>query len=173
MPAAGPKLRVTAADPLPVRAFRELVRTFGLLDRVMQPHFARLGITGSQWGVLRNLLRAEQEGTPGLRMTDLGERLLIRPPSVTGVVDRLERAGLVGRSPSPEDQRVKLVALTDDGRRLIGRVLEVHEAQIGSALACLNPAEQVALQRHLARLGSHLQALLDRSPPMLDEDTRG
>src|SRR5262245_15454240 len=82
------------------RALRELVHAFGLLDRVMQPYFAKFGISGSHWGVLRNLHRAEQEGLPGLRLTDLSERLLIRPPSVTGVVDRLERAGLVNRGGS-------------------------------------------------------------------------
>src|SRR5437016_2507823 len=78
-------------------AFREMIRVFGLLERVMQPYFARFGISGAQWGVLRNLHRAEQEGIPALRLTDLSERLLVRPPSVAGVVERLERSGLVAR----------------------------------------------------------------------------
>ena len=56
-------------------AFREMIRVFGLLERVMQPYFARFGISGAQWGVLRNLHRAEQEGIPALRLTDLSERL--------------------------------------------------------------------------------------------------
>src|SRR5262249_3520570 len=88
-------------------AFRGLIRTWGLLERVMQSYFAQFGISGSQWGVLRNLHRAEQEGLPGLRLTDLGDRLLIRPPSVTGAIDRLERAGLVVRDGSPTDLRAK------------------------------------------------------------------
>src|SRR6516165_11847598 len=92
-------------------AFRELIRTFGLVERVMHPYFARFGITGSQWGVLRNLHRAEEEGLPRLRLTELGERLLIRPPSVTGLVDRLERARLVARHGSPTDLRTKQVSL--------------------------------------------------------------
>src|SRR5689334_17864495 len=99
--------------------FRELLRVFGLLERVMQPYFAHFGISGSQWGVLRNLHRAEQQGVPGLRLTDLSERLLIRPPSVTGVVDRLERAGLVVRDGAPYDMRAKQVALTAKGRELV------------------------------------------------------
>ncbi|PWT83061.1 MAG: hypothetical protein C5B58_07105, partial [Acidobacteria bacterium] len=95
------------ASPLVVRpaegTFREMIRTWGLLERIMQTYFARFGISGAQWGVLRNLHRAEQEGLGGLRLTDLSERLLVRPPSVTGVVDRLERAGLVVRDGSPTD----------------------------------------------------------------------
>src|SRR5262249_34236671 len=111
-------------------AFRELIRTFGLVERVMQPYFARHGISGSQWGVLRNLHRAEGEGLPGLRLTDLSERLLLRPPSVSGVVDRLERAGLVVRGGTPTDLRAKQVGLTDRGRDLVNHVLAAPAGQI-------------------------------------------
>src|SRR5438045_6154560 len=108
------KIAVPAARPAE-GAFRELIRTFGLVERVMQPYFARFGISGAQWGVLRNLQRAEGEGLSGLRLTDLSDRLLLRPPSVTGVVDRLERAGFVTRNGSPTDLRAKLVSLTSAG----------------------------------------------------------
>src|SRR3954467_11797191 len=84
-----------AAGRLPVR---ELIRAYGLLERIMDPYFAHFGISGSQWGVLRNLHRAELEGHAGLRLSELGRRLLIRPPSVTGLIDRLVRADLVKRA---------------------------------------------------------------------------
>jgi DNA-binding MarR family transcriptional regulator len=153
------KRALTNAQPTE-GAFRELIRTLGLLDRVMQPYFARFGISGSQWGVLRNLYRAETDGLPGLRLTDLSERLLIRPPSVTGVVDRLERAGLVVRDGSPTDLRAKQVGLTAKGRKLVERVLAVHEAQIRSVLGGLRTGEQAELRRLLVRLGKHLEGLL-------------
>src|SRR5262245_25601416 len=144
MPLPEPGSSPPQADAPGVRAFRELIRTFGLVERVMQPHFARFGISGSQWGVLRNLHRAEVEGLAALRMTDLGDRLLIRPPSVTGVVDRLERVGLVERRGSPTDQRSRVVALTAAGRELVGRVLTVHERQIEAVMAGLGRDEQAA-----------------------------
>jgi len=140
-------------------AFRELIRTLGLLERVMQPYFARFGISGTQWGVLRHLQRAEQKGTPGLRLTDLSERLLVRPPSVTGIVDRLERAGLVSRDGSPTDLRAKQVALTDKGRELVERVLAVHEDQMDTVMGSLTPEEQTDLHRLLDKLGRHLEVL--------------
>ena len=141
-------------------AFRQVLRTIGLLERVMQPHFARFGITGAQWGVLRSLHRAELEGHAALRLTDLSERLLIRPPSVTGVVDRLERAGLVSRDGSPTDLRVKQVALTPRGRQLVERVLRVHSAQIEAVMGGLTAEEQAELHRLLGRLEEHLNGLL-------------
>jgi DNA-binding MarR family transcriptional regulator len=163
MAASPSSARRTAPDPVSVRAFREFVRTFGLVERVMQTHFARLGISGAQWGVLRHLHRAEQDGEGALRMTDLGDRLLIRPPSVTGVVDRLERAGLVGRKGSPDDQRSKRVVLTAPGRQLVRRVLAVHEQKVEAVLGGLRPDEQAALHHYLTRLGRHLEHLLDPS----------
>src|SRR5262245_39477999 len=118
MPATTIKPRaLSAARAREENAVRALVRAFGLLERVMQPYFSQFGITGAQWGVLRTLDRAEQAGLRGLRLTDLSDRLLVRPPSVTGVVDRLERAGLVVRDASPTDLRAKEVRLTARGRQ--------------------------------------------------------
>src|SRR3954467_3165698 len=120
--------RVATPSPSPTseQTFRSLLRTLGLLRRVMEPYFARFGLSGAQWAVLRTLTRASDGGLPQLRLTDLGDRLLIRPPSVTGVVDRLQRMGLVARVASSTDQRAKHVTLTPAGRRLVRRVLQNH-----------------------------------------------
>src|SRR3954468_17789722 len=95
MPAAPSHADPAPVDAVPEQTFRALLRTLGLVRRVMEPYFGRHGISGSQWAVLRTLMRAEDDGVRQLRLTDLGDRLLIRPPSVTGVVDRLQKMGLV------------------------------------------------------------------------------
>jgi DNA-binding MarR family transcriptional regulator len=162
MPATKPKTAVNGKTAPPDNAFRELIRTFGLAERVMQPYFARFGISGSQWGVLRNLHRAAQDGLPSLRLRELSDRLLVRPPSVTGVVDRLERAGLVTRHESVADLRAKQVGLTDAGRQLVERILEVHEQQMQAILAGLSPAEQAELHRLLVLWRKHLEGVIGR-----------
>jgi DNA-binding MarR family transcriptional regulator len=144
-------------------AFRAFLRVFGLVERAMQDHFGRFGISGAQWGVLRLLYRAEEEGLSGLRLTDLSDRLLIRPPSATGVVARLERAGLVERHGSPADLRAKPVGLTAKGRQLIERILPAHEARIEAVLSGLSHAEQNELRRLLERLGQHLETLNEQT----------
>jgi DNA-binding MarR family transcriptional regulator len=141
------------------QAFRALIRTIGVLQRIQQPYFARFGISGSQWAVLRHLVRAEEAGQPDLRLTDLSERLLIRPPSVTSVVDRLQRAGLVARAGSTTDLRAKLVRLTPEGRRLVERVLDVHGARIQDLMGGLSATEQAVLERLLVQLERHLEEL--------------
>src|SRR6516164_4686406 len=157
-----PSLKARAPSGPTEEAFRELIRTLGLLERVMQPYFARHGISGSQWGVLRSLHRAEGEGIRGLRQTDLSERLLVRPPSVTGALDRLERAGLVSRGGSATDHRAKLVRLTPKGRNLVEHVLTGHQQQIEAVMAGLRGSEQSELRRLLTQLRQHLEQFLAR-----------
>src|SRR5512133_1781280 len=90
-------------------ALRSFVRASGLFRNRIDPYFARFGISAAQWGVLRALQRAEDEGLEGLRLTDLGRRLLVRPPSVTSVVDRLERVGVVARTAAKGELRARQV----------------------------------------------------------------
>jgi len=143
-------------------AFLALVRTIGLLRRVMEPYFARFGLSGAQWGVLRTLHRETVEAdAKSLRLTDLGDRLLVRPPSVTGVVDRLQRMGFVDRTISAEDHRVKLVSLTPRGRVLVEQVLADHPRHIANVLAGLDVTGQQELLRLLERLEPHLSAIAD------------
>ena len=154
--------RSATFDGQPENAVRSFVRTVGLLERVMHTYFARYHITGSQWGVLRTLDRAEAQGLPGLRLTDLSNRLIIRPPSVTGVVDRLQRDGLVRRASSPTDHRAKPVRLTTKGRQLIKRMRGVHQRHVQTVLGALTDAEQAQLHSLLGRLADHLEKLLQQ-----------
>jgi len=139
-------------------AHRSLLRAFGSLKKAMEPYFAGFGISRPQWAVLIVLHRSEQESGGGMRLRDLGERLLIRPPSVTGVVDRLEREGLVARSKVEEDLRVRRVRLTDRGRAVIERVLTVHAREIRALMGGLTVRQQVTLARLLDQLDAHLKS---------------
>jgi MarR family 2-MHQ and catechol resistance regulon transcriptional repressor len=137
--------------------FRTLVRTLGILRRVMQPFFASFGLSGAQWGVLRVVQRAEEEGRDGLRLTELGDRLLVRPPSVTGVVERLRRLGLISTRKLASDQRVRIIRLTPTGRQRVGRVLSAMGTQVEGVLGGLDDHERTDLQRLLEKLCLHLE----------------
>ena len=146
-------------------AFRALIRTLGLVRRAMEPYFAQHGISASQWAVLRALSRWEEAGQmDGMRLTDLSEWLLVKPPSVTGAIDRLQRMGLVSRKASRDDQRAKLVSLSISGRKLVQRVCEGHAQQVQRVLAALNVGEQQELHRLLDRLGDHLEEMTHAHP---------
>ncbi|HVS53902.1 MAG TPA: MarR family transcriptional regulator [Opitutaceae bacterium] len=85
--------------------------------RESQRLFRPLGLTGAQFNVL-NILADEREG---MSQRELGDRLVVDRSNVTGLLDRLEKAGLVQRRDHPGDRRVYRVSLTPAGRRLWAR----------------------------------------------------
>lgn len=143
----------------PGNSYRALLQVMGLLDRVMQPYFGRFGISRSQWACLRVLYRAEQEGLQGLRPVDLGRRLLIRPPSVTGLIERLQRLDYVESNSSAVDLRGKEVRLSDQGRRLVERILPGHRNQISRVMGGLDTDGRRQLHVLLQRLAEHLESM--------------
>lgn len=142
------------------RAFRAFVRTHGLFRQEMEAYFQRKGLSGAQWGVLRTLHRAEAEGIRGLTPGELGRRMIVKAPSVTGVIDRLERSGHVERIPSPTDLRSKLVRLTREGRALLEGVLKHHPAQMKKVLGVFSSAERAAFLKLISKLETHLDAIV-------------
>src|SRR5271170_539745 len=74
-----------------------------IVDRVLKP----LGVTRSQWWVLAFLSRAD-----GMSQVALAEELDLGKVALGGLIDRLEKTGLVSRRPDDDDRRVKRVFLT-------------------------------------------------------------
>ena len=81
---------------------------------------APLGLSSSQARVVRLLADGP------LRMSVIADRLAVVPHSVTDVVDRAERAGVVARHRDPLDRRSTLVELTPLGRHLLDRLDEAR-----------------------------------------------
>ena len=107
-------------------------------------------------------LMAQLERTPeGLQMGELSRRMLVTGGNVTGIVDQLERSGLIIRTEDPADRRAYLVKLTKEGRRLFAQMAAEHESWIVKLLSGIPKREQRTLQESLARLRSQLT----RIPP--------
>src|SRR5205814_3921545 len=99
-------------------------------------HIEQLRLTEMQAHMLDEI-----EENPPSSMRAHAQRMRVDPSWITDLVDQLERRGNVVRRPSPDDRRVKLVELTDQGRRLREEVhLRVRQAP--PALRALPPAEQ-------------------------------
>ncbi|MXQ67685.1 MarR family transcriptional regulator [Actinomadura rayongensis] len=97
----------------------------GRVEGVLKPH----GLTFAAYEALR-LLAFTRAGE--LPMGKMGERLMVHPASVTNVIGRLERRGLVTRRPSPGDRRIVLAEITPAGRELAETATEaLHEAGFG------------------------------------------
>jgi DNA-binding MarR family transcriptional regulator len=84
-------------------------------------------------------------------MRQLADVMACDASNVTGIVDGLERRGLVVRQAAPHDRRVKLVVLTEEGRRR-REALRAHNAEAAAQVFDLPPDDQRALRDLLARV---------------------
>lgn len=146
-----------AAHPKPPEIFRsrEQQATLGLLRtadamkrslaQVIDPH----GITPQQYNVLRILRGAEPDGLPTLT---IGERMIEHTPGVTRLVDRLERKGLVERTPCPKDRRRVFCRITSKGLELLTELDEPVNRWDTQALSVLQPSDLDSLITLLDRV---------------------
>lgn len=107
----------------------------------------RDGVTPGLFGVLVLI-----EANPGLNQSRLSEALGVDRSTVVGVIDRLQRRGLVKRTPSPTDRRAYALELSDDGHARLAtlkREVVAHEAAITRRLSPADQAQLVALLRKL------------------------
>jgi DNA-binding MarR family transcriptional regulator len=86
----------------------------GRLDGILKPH----GLTFARYEALVLLVFSSRGSLP---LGKMGERLQVHPTSVTSIVRRLEAAGLVTRTPHPDDGRAVLCEITPEGRELVER----------------------------------------------------
>ena len=95
-----------------------LGEVFGLVDqaanglrRIQRQTVSEVGLTPPQYHLLHLLW--ERDRRP---FKDLADALMCTRATITGIIDTLERKGLVARVPNPADRRSFLAALTDEGR---------------------------------------------------------
>jgi DNA-binding MarR family transcriptional regulator len=108
-------------------AHLNLLRTVSVLDAAFAPLFKAKGLSETTYNILR-ILRghhaAPNADPAGIPCQTIGDQLVSRLPDVTRLVDRLETAGLVRRSRTPEDRRVVLVGITRKGLSLLAELDE-------------------------------------------------
>ncbi len=137
---------MTSAGPHACDAWKLLLRLFFAQRGNLPSLAAELQLSPAQCHLLHLI-----EPGHAMPMRQVAETLACDASNVTGLVDRLESRGLVQRCPSPEDRRVKVLALTPAGARLRGLLVDRMAAPPAS-LGRLSVREQRALVRMLGRL---------------------
>lgn len=106
-------------------AFRYALRRF---LRFSEEAAAAVGLTPQQHQALLAL-----EGFPGRNyasITELAERLQLTHHSVVGLLDRLQRSGLIQRTRSRKDKRVSFIRVTASGRALLKKLTIAHSEHL-------------------------------------------
>jgi DNA-binding MarR family transcriptional regulator len=98
----------------------------------------------------------------GLTFVELSRRLLVTAGNLTGIVDRLERDGLVAREAHETDGRARRIRLTGAGRRMMTRLLPRHARDIDEMMGGMSRSD---LERLRCLLGRLLRGLEERHVP--------
>ena len=122
----------------------------GRLDELLRPH----GLTFARYEALV-LLTFSRAGS--LPLGKMGHRLQVHPTSITSIIDRLQRDGLVVRRQHPVDKRAVLAEITDEGRA----VVEAATADLVGAEFGLSALSHADLQQLSAMLKPVRQAAGD------------
>ena len=135
--------------------------------RVTKEVARRADLTGPQLTVLKVL-----EGVGDLSLSALSERIRAQNSTVTGIIDRMEREGLVVRTRSTEDRRVVHIQLTEKGAR-IAREIAVEPMEVfRSALESLSAGEMRDLLKILTKIALRVQGIVKRDVRAADKEPK-
>ncbi len=118
----------------------------------------QFGISRAQWTVLGRLDRSE-----GLKQSELAELLDLQPISLTRLLDRLAKNGLIERRPDPNDRRANRLYLTPAARPLLEQLALLGEDVMQIVLQDIDEVAHEQLLRDLTMMKSNLRAAISRS----------
>ena len=142
-----------------LRSLRRIVRTVSIHSRELRKE---VGLTVPQLLCLRAIQQAEPKE---IGLGEVSEQVKLARATITGIIDRLERAGLVERKRGESDRRRVLVGLTPAGREYLGRAPQPLQERFTRRITKLSREEQQVLLQGLERIVDLLEAKdLDASP---------
>ena len=142
-----------------VSALRRIVRAIDLRSRRL---FEESGLTGPQLLVLREASRLS-----GAPISALARAVVLSQPTVSGIIDRLERRGMVRRARGTGDRRTVMVAVTVKGARTLRDAPSLLQDSFRSELARLKEWEQTQLLATLQRVAAMMDAEEIDAAPVL------
>ncbi len=144
--------RETAArtdDHHALRLWLRLLTCTQLIERAVRARLRdRFGTTLPRFDLMSQLWRYPG----GLKMNELSRHLMVTGGNITGIVDPLEKDGLVERTAEPADRRAYRVRLTRAGRKAFAEMARTHEEWIVELLAGFSRREHAEIYKLLGRL---------------------
>ena len=150
-------------DAVQLGAYFALMEVAGLLRHAVEQQLREVGdLSYVQFQLLARLALDSPTGSE--RMTDLADGVVYSRSGLTYQAGLLEKAGLVRRAPSPDDERSVTVSITEAGRSRVAQVLPGHVEVLRQQLfSPLTPASTQALGDLLAPVRDHMRAAPPRS----------
>lgn len=146
-------------DPSACEAFMHLMQTGDEAFRVTDANLAKHAISQGRFMVLMLLLDKQTNCPKPRTPAELADLANVTRATMTGLVDTLERDGLVKREPDLSDRRMMSVHLTEKGRELLCTMLPVHFRLMSELMLTLDETERRTLVQLLGKIRSRAASL--------------
>ncbi len=150
--------RYPQIDPGAVEAYLTLLRVASDVFDALEVHFSRHRISPGRFSVLMMVNVGPEEG---MCASDIADKIGVSRATITGLVDGLERDGLIVRAGQAEDRRKTFVRLTPAGRKYAAAMLPDHFARTAKLMAGLSAGERKTLIRLLGKVRDGVPALVE------------
>lgn len=134
-----------------------LIRVSEVLVKAADRFFGKYGLTTTQYDVLVIINYSEKR----VSQSDLGDRRVVSRSNITGIVDRLEKLGLVRREGSADDRRIKYLAITQKGKDLIKKVENKYFDTLKQVVWFLDDKDKGELTEIIGRIEKGLRRAED------------
>lgn len=125
-----------------------------LMRRRFEEEASLHGFTLPQWRALAEISRSS-----GIAQVSLAAALDVDQMTVSGIVSRLEKRGLIERYPDPNDSRAKLAKLTPAGLELVTNAKNIGRALYENALHGLSDEDRETMAAHLRMIRDNLNSM--------------
>ena len=126
-----------------------IIYTGTMIARAAFRYFQGHKLTDAQFNVLVQLKYSDGRA---LSQAALGRRLVVNKADMTGIIDRLERTGLVVRSAHPNDRRVKMIRMTGEGEKAVNLLEPGYLNGVGLLMSGISQADLRRLNRTLEKV---------------------
>jgi DNA-binding MarR family transcriptional regulator len=143
-------------DPTACEAFLHLLRTGNDVTHEVETYFAKHNLTQGRFFVLMLLMDKLKHAPISRTPAELAEVSGVTRATMTGLIDTLEKDGLVTREPDPKDHRMVSVKITTKGVHVLKQTGPGHLGTMSSLMRFLNDTERKTL---VSLLGKVLKAV--------------
>ncbi len=148
--------RFPEAQPRAIQSYLFLLKTWSDVIAALDLHYARHNISRGRFIVLITLYHnTERNISPAM----IAEKVGVTRATVTGLLDGLERDGLILREKDIEDKRALKIRLTPKGKKVIEKILPDHYRRISALMSTLDDKEKEQLVALLSKVEAGISAI--------------
>jgi MarR family transcriptional regulator, 2-MHQ and catechol-resistance regulon repressor len=136
------------SENLSLKAFVVLMKASKSLQEVTKDDISNHGMRMSDFEILEALYHKDK-----LTVREVSEAVLINTGSITYVIDKLEKKGLIERSNCKDDRRVVYIQITEEGKKLMDTIFPAHQRVIEDLFEGISEQEKDTVIKVLKHVG--------------------